>query len=543
MIPIGRAHAPGLARLLLVAAIAAACGGCATWKADSTDPEVLLKRPDGPRELRLTLADGSVVEVRNPAVRGDSLIGATKVGTPDRWDRRGPHPSDPGDPELRVALADIRRVEVMKTDKLRTAVAIAAGVGATVLIVAAITSDKKVSPPPPSSGGSSGGGGGGDGCLGCSCPLIYSYDGQGWVLDSGTFGGAFLRALEYTDYDILEGLESRAGDLRLRLQAGDKETDHIDDLAILAVDHDPSTTIATDPDGRIRSIVAPAAPVSARDSRGRDALSWVRTSDGRCWESALAIRDTSAAGDLRETLTLEFARPPAGAPSRLVLRANKTAWAGYLMRSFVAAHGTATSRWYATMDAEPSRAAGFRRVLEDEVHLNVLVREDGRWVRQGSIWGGGPEIPKTHVVPLDLSRSTGDVVRIRLESAPSFWLVDWAALDSAPERPLRIREVPVRSALANDGRDAAAALGARDGDDLVLEVGGAVEIALEAPPRAPGLARSYVSRTTGWYRFHAPETGPPDRELLGRLLGEPRGISRMSVAWMNRSIRSLESMD
>ncbi len=504
--------------MLLAALVAAGPLACASWKKQPADPAALLDREHPPRRIRLTLADGSRVVIEDPALRGDSLVGLTKVTIQhvDPWDEKR-------DVNGAVALADIREVEIRKVSPGKTLLLVAGGVGATVIIAAIASGDNTPSPPPsppPSSGGS------GDG---------------NWVLDSGTFGGAFLRSLAYTDTDILEALAPEGGALRMRLQAGDKETDHIDDLAILAVDHDPSVSVATDPDGGIHTIGTPVPPASARDSRGRDALSWVRAPDGRSWESALAVRDTARASEVRETLTLEFPRPAKPGPAWLVLRANKTAWAGHLMRSFVAAHGTATSKWYEAMDAEPKRAAAFRTILENEVHLNVLVWESDRWVRQSSVWGGGPEIQKTHVVPIDLSRVTGDVIRVRLESAPSFWLVDWAALDATPELPVEIHEVTMRSAIASDGSDVASPLRSKDGDDLVLNTGDTVELTFAAPPLAPGKSRTYLSRTSGWYRYHPPETGPPDTALLDYLLREPRGISKMSVTWVNAALRSLAS--
>jgi hypothetical protein len=522
--------------VLLAGLVASGPLGCASWKKQPADPTALLSREHPPRRMLLTLVNGSKVEIEDPVIRDDSLFGRVKVTVrhENRWDATQRV-------DGAVALADIRAVQLRKTDLGKTLLFVAAGVGATVLIAAIASSGREEPAPPRPSSGSSGGSG--DGCLFCSCPLIYSYDGQTWVLDSGTFGGAFLRSLAYTDYDILEALSPEGGTLRMRLQAGDKETDHIDDFAILAVDHDPAVAVATDPDGGIHTTVRPVPPTSARDSRGRDALSYVLEPDGRSWESAVAIRDTALAGDVRETLTLEFPRPAAPGLARLVLRANKTAWAGHLMRSFVAAHGTATSKWYEAMDAEPKRAAAFRKILENEVHLNVLVWEKDRWVRQSSVWGGGPEIQKTHAVPIDLSRVTGGVIRVRLESAPSFWLVDWAALDAAPEAPFEVHEVAMRSAIANDGRDTAPALLAKDGNDLVLNTGDTVELSFATPPIAPGKSRTYLSRTSGWYRFHAPETGPPDTVLLDYLLREPRGISKMSISWMNAALRSLASAD
>lgn len=523
-------RAPGIRPILLAAiGFALAMGGCASWKKQVASPEALLAQPKPPHKMRVTLADGSRLEIMDPAIRGDSLVGsiATTIRH-DRWDET--KLADGG-----VLLSDIRKLEVWKFNKGGTLLLVTVlAVGATAIIVAATEGDdpKPLPPPPPSSGGGSG-----DGCFLCSCPLLYSYDGEDWILDSGTYGGAFLKPFAYTDSDVLESLRGENGLLRMRLRAGDKETDHIDELQIVAADHDPSTTIATDPEGGVHSVGATTPPLVARDSRGRDALPLVLAADGRSWESALAVRDTASLEDLRESLTLEFPRPAGSA--RLVLRANKTAWAGHLMRAFVAAHGTATQSWYAAMDADPARALGFRRALAEEIHLNVSVWEGGRWVEQSSVWGGGPEVQKTHAIPLDLSRTTGDRIRIRLESSPSFWLVDWVALDSTPERPVTLHEVTMRSAIAPNGRDVMPELHAKDGQDLLLETGEVVELMLDAPALAPGSARTYLSRTTGWYRYHAPETGPPDTVLLDFLLRERHGITKMSIAWMNTALTSL----
>jgi hypothetical protein len=97
------------------------------------------------------------------------------------------------------------------------------------------------------------------------------------------------------------------------------------------------------------------------------------------------------------------------------------------------------------------------------------------------------------------------------------------------------------SAVAADGRDVSDALRNRDGTDLVLEVGDQVELSFAVPDIAPGMARSYLSRAHGWYRFHAPETGPADTALLRGLLRERHGISKTSVAWMNRALQTLNS--
>src|SRR6266850_1684491 len=173
--------------------------GCSAWKRQKGGVEALLTRRDPPEKVRITLSDGSRVEFRSPALRGDSLVGMMgyAVHHVNRWDGLNWRRSA-------VALADVRQVELRKFDAGRTLILAAVGVGATVAIVAIATADDPKPSPPAQP--NYGGGSGYDGCFLCSCPLIYSWNGRDWVLDSGTFGGAFLRPLAYTDTDNLEAL-------------------------------------------------------------------------------------------------------------------------------------------------------------------------------------------------------------------------------------------------------------------------------------------------------------------------------------------------
>ncbi len=524
--------------LLLSTALVVTAAGCTSWKKQRIGAQDILAQSNDMKTMRLTLVDDSRAEIMNPRIESDTLRGVLV--------RRSLSPGEPltisqSFGESNIALADIRAVELRKFSAGKTVLFVAFGVGVTAVIVALATQDHSktnYSPPPSSSGG-----GGGDGCIFCSCPLLYSWDGSGWVLDSGTFGGAFLSALAYTDVDNLDALVTSSGAVRIRLAAGDQETDHVDQVSLLAVDHDPSVIVAPDLKGELHAVAAPSAPVEARDSRGRDVLHLVTAPDSRYWESSIAARDTSVAEDLRDGITLEFPRATTNVSGRLVVRAHKTPWAAYLMRSFVRAHGSAVSNWYAAMEREPERTAAFRGILEEEVHLRISVWEDGKWVSHGSVWGGGPEIAKTHAIPIDLSGVSGETVRVRLESAPSFWLIDWVALDEAPEPSFTTHDLTATSAIRDDGGDVRPALRARDGDDLVLTTGETVDLTFAAPESPAGAARTYLARTHGWYRFHTPETGLPDAALLDYVLHQPRGVSKMSVAWMNNALATLTLRD
>ena len=93
--------------------------GCLTWQATTTPLPELTSSAKPPESLRITTVEGEQLEVQEPRVHLDSLIG-------------GSHP-DTG--WVFVALADIDKVEVRKRNVLQTALAVALVVGFAWLVV------------------------------------------------------------------------------------------------------------------------------------------------------------------------------------------------------------------------------------------------------------------------------------------------------------------------------------------------------------------------------------------------------------------------
>jgi hypothetical protein len=114
------------------------------------------------------------------------------------------------------------------------------------------------------------------------------------------------------------------------------------------------------------------------------------------------------------------------------------------------------------------------------------------------------------------------------------------ALDFSPEHPLTVTELSATSALDERGQDVRDLLAAADGRFFTMEPGEFAEVRYQVPEIPQGQARTYLVRSTGWYRIHTPDVGEPDVTLLNRVLTEPYAISRISVAWMNEALRAMQ---
>jgi hypothetical protein len=200
-------------------------------------------------------------------------------------------------------------------------------------------------------------------------------------------------------------------------------------------------------------------------------------------------------------------------------------------------HGRATSAWYDSLAADPAAARRYREFLSREGALRVLLREGDRWVLQGIVTDPGPEVTRRQVVPLDLASQDGPTVRVRLESAPSLWMIDHVAVDFGAEPAFVVHELAPARARTADGQDVLPLISHVDGREWVFDQGTTADVSLPLPTTTRGMTRSYLVRTTGWYRIHLAEVGAPDVARLDRVFNEPRGAARVSVAALNRVIQ------
>lgn len=477
---------------------------CATWKTQTGTPKEVVERGH-PDSVRLSLNNGRQVIIYDASVRGERLVG---------WSRPGMF----GQPDESHALADIQSVAFQKLSKANTAAAVLAA-GAIAVWVVGTSSKPRPQPAPAQQ---------------WSCPLVYSRTETGWRLDSGTFGGAIMRALRRTDLDNLDFASPREGRLTLKLANELDETDYVDAIDVVAVDHAPGVTVAPTSDGVVRGVGPLDAPVRASDFSGRDVLSVVRSPDARSWESRFETRDPASAAT-RDGIDLWFRRPHHTTAARLVVDARNTPWSAFVLGQFVEAHGRGTADWYNALDAEPARARALQAFVAREAFLRVSVETTRGWVESGFLWEAGPEVVKRQVMPLDLTGTSGDLVHVRLDAPASFWLVDAVGLDGGVEPEFSVHTLPLRHPDGRDGPRAFDLMTKADGRDLAMETGDSIELQFDVPPPSPGLARSFLVRTTGWYRIHTPESGEPNVALLGSVM-KTGGIAEWSAALMNLAL-------
>jgi hypothetical protein len=451
----------------------------------------------------ITLRTGEIIEFDSKGARLDQekqeVHGVSKDGK-----------------DVTVAFADVISATV-QTSSHTDAVVIAALTVAFLILVIASTNDDSSSSSTSS---------------GSSCPYVYSFDGDHYVMDAEPLSGAITKGLERDDLCRLEHLEAHHGQYELLVRNELKETQYIDRLQLRVVDHAAGSTVCTDMNGGLHLFGDLVAPSSARDESGVDLRALLKSSDHIPWQSSMPGDESWRDVSLRNQLTFTFPKPHGAATANLVVDAATSQWGSVMMRQMMQARGNRLNDWYAAIDAHgPAMADLIRFNQREELYfLKLYVQEGDQWVLRGWIPGGAPSASELKAIALDLSGVGGDTVNIRVEPPRGYWSFDYVAMSYHELPTPHSRVLPVAQATTNDHADIAATIAGADANYYEMKhVGDAVRITFAAPAPPSAGVRSVFLDARGYYHAQIDETKPEETALIADVMAHDGAAVRYSL--------------
>ena len=160
-----------------------------------------------------------------------------------------------------------------------------------------------------------GGGGGGGG----GCPFIYTWNGTGYVIDNNLLGDSAANGgADVEDYYGLEQpLVRKDGKYSLLIKEFEQEHSYLDQVKLMAVDHESDVHVAVTHSGEILTYKSPTTPISAVDDNGTSRLDEVSLLDGNISDPA-----TYFYGEYGDYVTLDFGNLDVSNGAKLVFRGN-----------------------------------------------------------------------------------------------------------------------------------------------------------------------------------------------------------------------------
>lgn len=364
-----------------------------------------------------------------------------------------------------------------------------------------------------------------------SGPVIYSYNGAEFQPDGQMFGGAFFEAAERPDWDNLDHLVADNGVYKLKMANEYHETQHVDFVRLLAIDHPSGSRIYPSFKGKLYTINKPQFPREAHDFYGNNVKKELRHDHGSYWMSNPYGRDLDKRGELRDGLILEFDGPEGLPMAALVLEVQNTMWASGAMYNLLRLAGQDLPRWYEQLNNSRDARGQVMDFLVREMMLQVSVWDGTRWYPMGHIWPVGPAASKDLVVELNLESFHEFPLKVKLEGPTGVWMVHSAEIDySYYNIPSNVQELELQKATDQSGRNVLPMLQKADNRYLDMpETSNTVNLEFPAPPLQKGMERSIIVSAGGYYTIHVPEYEESQPGLLYEVLTRPGLFTRMQL--------------
>ncbi|UCC43161.1 MAG: hypothetical protein JSU65_08395 [Candidatus Zixiibacteriota bacterium] len=360
-----------------------------------------------------------------------------------------------------------------------------------------------------------------------SCPFVFTYDGQEYHFESETVAGAVCRSLERSNLEVLRYLKPHDGTYRLALSNQSPESQHTNELSVLAVDHPVGTNVVPDVRGSLHTVRNPLAPITAAGLDGTDCLEQILHVDDIMFESDLTSRDFNTDDQLRDGIICEFERPDGADAAKLIVNGVNTHLGYFALETLFSMRGPNKLHWYHELDNNPTERKKLIDWMMREGGLTISVWQNGNWVKQSWMPDVGPRVTAQKLAVLDLKAVAGSTVRIKLECATDLWLIDQVAMDYSEDEKIEI--VPARLVQAKDDSD-------RDITEILNQIdtlyysalpGDFALLSYEAVPEKEGVQRSFALKSTGYYYTWIEEDDKDSRDMVERILNEPLLGSRI----------------
>jgi hypothetical protein len=292
-------------------------------------------------------------------------------------------------------------------------------------------------------------------------------------------------------------------------------------MKILSVDAPCGVTVIPDFKGTMHTISQKVEPVRCVDFTGNDRLNEVLNQDERYWQSDLSNKDFTQSSGLRDGLVLEFRKPASTKAAKIIVTGTNTRLAVFAFEHIFKMKGESRLQWYQKLENDPEEQMKFVRFMVREGMLRVSVWQKEHWVDQAAIAGIGPLITKQQIALLDLSAVEGDTVKIKLEGTTDLWKIDQVYLDYSSDADVTVQEFSPTSAITEDGRDVSSLLAKDDNQYYAMMLGQSAKVSFDIPPAAPGINRTYILKTKGYYHQWFDSHGEDHVAEVDRILAEP----------------------
>jgi len=415
---------------------------------------------------------------------------------------------------VNVPFKDITRMEVIERDKGKsTGVTILAVVGITIGTMAVITAIAAA--------------------LKESCPFISVYDGNEYVLQGETFGGAVYPSLAREDYVPLPSA-AIGPEVKVMVSNELKERQFTDMANLLLAEHAAGQTVLISPEGELMLVSKPVSAKTAVLNNSIDMLQTVTDLDN----TACAFNDTTA-GTPVNRLVISFDPIAKAGKLGLKLSLRNAYWLEYTFQELTKHFGDRYNQWVGQQKQRPGEQI-IQWQEAQHMPLTISIKNGEGWMELLKLKTIGPLMNRDLVIPIKNLPENGGPIEIAFSTGFMFWELDQAKMVEIELLPASaIRTLKPSAAVDEEGKNVMNSLKEADGRFLEQpEPGKRAYLTYKVPGYSPSKAYSAFLHSSGYYEPIREYQGPADLGFLNRMR-EPGAFTAYSMEEYKRVAQSV----
>ena len=373
-----------------------------------------------------------------------------------------------------------------------------------------------------------------------SCPFVYVDRGNGMELVGEAYPGAAFRSVQRDDLLSLGSVGE--GDVHVRLRNEARETQFTDRAELIVVDHSSGLEAVATPDARV-VLLRDSTPPASAEVEGADVTADLTEPDGRFWERDVVRASNASTRPAGDSVVVDLKTPAAFGSSTpealaLDLQIGNTPLVDLVFGRFFAAMGQNLKTFVSKGNAAGSGTRINNWLTREGVRLTVEVDDGTGFRRVATISPTGPARTRRIAVPLDVPTGTRSL-RARLRGGVGFWRFDAIRLASIAREATHATTVTATRAISSRQGTAVDLVAAVDQVHNALEtLDETLDLTFRPPPPRPGLDRTMLLLTTGYYNVHPPIESRRQFGLLYRVRDRPGSLSQLGLDLVQDYVRA-----
>jgi len=282
---------------------------------------------------------------------------------------------------------------------------------------------------------------------GSSCPFIYSWNGEKYVLEGEAFGTALGKALEYETCTMLPALISEKSKLKIKLTNERPETHFFNNVKLIACETDINSVVYVDNNNFLWPVKEQVKPLSALDQNDSDITDLIIEEDNVYWQSDLTSAKVESG--FEDQIVVNFPKNKNIDSVSLIISAINTTISSVVFKKLQSLLGDEFVNFVKATENDPEMIEILKETLTRS-SLKVDVWDGNNWIYQDMIYPEANQIKFQKLLRLSTDINSSDILKIRLRCMTDLWKLDAVLMDDSPASRLITYEVILTSAQFNN---------------------------------------------------------------------------------------------